>query len=104
MLLVDALVSYDIAGVREGEDITRSPTAISPMVGSTNPAIRRSVDVGVRSNVNSPRPRLCSHLSLGFRVRLRTRARDVHELIFRQRQVPVNIGLRFSMNALRPSV
>ncbi len=31
--------------VRDGEDTTRLPTAISPALGSTKPAIRRSVVV-----------------------------------------------------------
>ena len=116
-----------------GEETTRSPTRISPAVGSTKPAIRRSVVVlpqpeGPSRQTSVPCSIVSETLSTtacgpycfvnprnstdatGFpsnspSINTNTVLRPAcHDTGRRMpRQLPVNTGLRFSMKALRPS-
>ncbi len=109
-----------------GDETTRSPTRISPAVGSTKPAISRSVVVlpqpdGPSRQTSVPCSiviEMSSTTACGpyFFVNPRSSTDATGNLsINRQstgtpvpvknalRQEPVNTGLRFSMKALRPS-
>src|SRR5262249_27379705 len=111
--------------VLAGDDTTRSPTWISPEVGSTNPAISRNVVVlpqpegpsrqtslpdSMRSETSSTTAAVPYRLVRFFNSTdatlppLTSRPPLCAVSRLGTPQLPVNCGLRFSMKALRPSL
>ena len=103
-----------------GEEINLSPTRISPALGSTKPAISRSVVVLPQPEGPSRQTRWpCSMaseissttaivaISLGQAPQFDRRHANppvIFSPFAGDCYVPVKAGLRFSMNAVRPSV